>query len=79
MRAEIDALVRVIDDLMTAADQIAVARQEFEALPPTTSLSEAQTRIRLRAALLENHLCMLMTRITRYAVMKKFAARDFGR
>ncbi len=79
MRAEIEALVNVVDDLLAAARQIAVARQEFDTLPPATTGTESETRTRLRAAMLDNHLCMLMTPITVYAVLKKLVGRDFNR
>ena len=78
MRKEIEALVNVVDDLLVAAKRIAVAHHEFDSLPPATTGAERETRKRLRAAMLENHLCMLMTPITVYAVLKKLAARDFG-
>jgi hypothetical protein len=79
MKAEIEALVNVVDDLLAAAKQIAIARQEFDTLPPAATGTENETRTRLRAAMLENHLCMLMTPITVYAVLKKLAACDSSR
>jgi hypothetical protein len=76
MRKEIEALVRVVDDLLAAAEQIAVARQDFDSLPPAATDLEMETRIRLRSAMLENHLCMLMTPITVYAVLKKLTSHE---
>jgi hypothetical protein len=73
MSLESEALISAAEELMHAVEFIKEARKAFDDLPAAQTDREADTRGRLRAALAETHLSMLMAPITMCAVAKKLS------
>jgi hypothetical protein len=73
MSLESEALISAAEELMHAVEYIKEARKAFDDLPAAQSDREADTRSRLRAALAETHLSMLMAPITMCNVAKKLS------
>jgi len=73
MSKESEALIAAAAEMMYAVEYIKDARKALADLPAARDESEADAKDRLRVALAETHLSMLLAPLTMCAVAKKLA------